>query len=303
MALTEKEKEEILDTLKNTSMRGGRKMVFPEEAKEALKNCTVTSYKRTAGGREYGFDIIRPADLAEKALLHINVHGGGFIGPHRENDTLYAAWLAQKIKGIVVDINDYSTSDRAPWPAAHEQCYDLAKYIFENAEQLGADPRRISMGGYSAGGVLTAGVALRAADTGDFKLCLQVLGYPPLDEVVDPVYKNDSYDSAFPMSRLRAFSKLYFDGNRDFTRNPYASPVYATDEQLSKQPRTLVISAGTCNFRFEDEEYALRLASRGVEVTWKRFTECGHGFIPHFFTGWEEAGLLIARTIRSAVSA
>ena len=65
-------------------------------------------------------------------------------------------------------------------------------------------------------------------------------------------------------------------------------------------PRALIISAEGCNFRYEDEEYAGRLASVGVEVTVKRFTKARHGFIPHFGEYWEEAADLIVRSIRSA---
>ena len=100
--------------------------------------------------------------------------------------------------------------------------------------------------------------------------------------------------------RELAFTELYFGGDKEGMACPYGSPVYASDEQLRLVPRALVISAGGCNFRYEDEEYAGRMASVGVEVTVKRFPKASHGFIPHFGEYWKEAVDLIARSIRSA---
>ena len=59
-------------------------------------------------------------------------------------------------------------------------------------------------------------------------------------------------------------------------------------------------TAEVCNFRYEDEEYAERMAAVGVEVTVKRFLGARHGFIPHFAEHWREATDLIVRSIRSA---
>lgn len=298
MALSEKERKDVLETIKNTAIHHGAPK-YPAECYEFPKLCEQEMITRVADGYEYTLNIIRAKNRVNNCPLHINIHGGGFIGHHMENDTMFSAYVANGIHGIVVDI-DYSTSDIAPWPVALHQCYDAAQYVFDNCLELDCDPKRVSMGGYSAGGSLTAGVALKAVDTGDFKLCLQILGYPPLDNLIHPLYKKDGYTRVFSAERELAFSKLYFDGDLTSCKNPYASPNYASDEALAKLPRTLVCTADGCNFRYEDEEYAERIASVGVEVTVKRFLNTNHGFIPHFYEGWKEATDLIIRTINSA---
>lgn len=253
--------------------------------------------KRTVDDYEYTFYIYRAKNRTENCPIHINIHGGGFVAPHMECDTLYSCYLADRLGGIVVDL-DYTTSPVAPWPVAFDQCYDASAYTFVHCAEWGGNERCVSIGGYSAGGALAAGVALKAGQTGDFRFNAQVLGYPPLDNIIDPDYKKDSLIRVLPRERELAFSALYFADDREAMAHPYGSPSYAPDEMLAKLPRTLVITAGSCNFRFEDEEYAQRVAHAGVEVVVKRFPEMFHGFIPHLMGQWKKAADLIVRTVR-----
>ncbi len=244
--------------------------------------------------------VVRAKNRRERCPIHINVHGGGWVAPHRENDDMWSSWLAHQIEGIVVDV-DYTTTQDAAYPVCFDQCYEAAKWTVGNCTQLGGDPRRISMGGYSAGGHLTALTCLKAAETDDFQLCLQVLGYLPTDLKTPPLYKPEGYDYVISPERSAAFNTLLFGNDPELAESPCISPMYAENEVLAKTPRALIISAGHCNFRFEDEDYACRLASLGVETTLKRFPEARHGFIPHLLDGWEDAGKLIAQHIRTAV--
>ena len=68
---------------------------------------------------------------------------------------------------------------------------------------------------------LSAAIALRAAATHDFALCMQLLDYSALD----------NYQSVLPdgNERSRVFSKLYSDGDDQVLKNPYCSPFFATD--------------------------------------------------------------------------
>ena len=301
MPLTEQRRKEILDVLERTSLRPKNAPApeYPQEYKDYLKLCEEEILTRTVDGYDYKLYIYRAKNRTENCPIHINIHGGGFIGPHADCDSMFSCYVADQIGGIVVDL-DYTTSTVAAWPVAFDQCYDAAQYTFAHCEAWGGDANRISAGGYSAGGVLVAGIALKAADTGDFRLCLQVLGYPPLDNLIHPLYKKGGYNRVFAPERELAFSQLYVAEDKEAMASAYGSPNYATDEQLKKLSRALVISAEGCNFRYEDEEYAERMAAVGVEVTVKRFLGARHGFIPHFAEHWREATDLIVRSIRSA---
>ena len=155
----------------------------------------------------------------------------------------------------------------------------------------------ISVGGYSAGGALTAAMGICCAERGGFVPKLQILCYPPLEYRIPDQYKIDAYDRQIGMERCKAFADLYFDDKKENFEDIHNSPLYAPREILAKQPKTLILSAGLCNFRYEDEDYAICLADAGAEVILKRFPEASHGFIPHFMDGWKEAADLMVREI------
>lgn len=301
MALSEQRKQELFEVLDRTSLRpkNAPPPEYPQECIDFLKLADEEIITRTVDGFDYKLYIYRAKKRTPNCPIHINIHGGGFVGPHAPCDSMFSSYVADQIGGIVVDL-DYTTSREAQWPVAFDQCYDACRYTFEQCAAWGGDQNRISAGGYSAGGSLVAGIALKAAETGDFSLCLQVLGYPPLDNILNPVYKRGGLKRVLPAERERAFTELYFGDDEVAKASPYGSPSYATDDQLRRLPRALVITAGGCNFRYEDEEYAMRMAGLGVEVTLKRFPDTSHGFIPHFGKDWREAADLIVRSIRSA---
>ena len=297
--MTEERKQEILEIIRNTNRRPAQtgKPLYPEEIMAYPNLCEeIESISRTVDGFSYRMDILRAKNRGKNCPLFINIHGGGFIGPHRENDTYFSAYMADQIHGIAVDL-DYTLSDAAPYPVALHQCMDALDYVAEHANTWGASEKDISVGGYSAGGALTAAMGICCAERGGFVPKLQILCYPPLEYRIPDQYKIDAYDRQIGMERCKAFADLYFDDKKENFEDIHNSPLYAPREILAKQPKTLILSAGLCNFRYEDEDYAICLADAGAEVILKRFPEASHGFIPHFMDGWKEAADLMVREI------
>jgi acetyl esterase len=220
------------------------------------------------------------------------MHGGGFILPHNEDDDMYCARVAVGIKGIVVDI-DYAKSDEHPFPAAFNQCYAVAKWVFVQADSWGADPLHISIGGHSAGGNLSEAITMKASDSGDMHFCLQVLDFAA----------TDNYQAMLPdgAERSKAFSMFYADGNVSTLKDPYCSPAYATNEMLQGQPDTLFVNAGLCQFKDVNERFALRIARTGAKVTIKEFPLSHHGFTVRMLDDWQEAQKIIVEQIRYAL--
>lgn len=185
--MTEERKQEILEIIRNTNRRPAQtgKPLYPEEIMAYPNLCEeIESISRTVDGFSYRMDILRAKNRGKNCPLFINIHGGGFIGPHRENDTYFSAYMADQIHGIAVDL-DYTLSDAAPYPVALHQCMDALDYVAEHANTWGASAKDISVGGYSAGGALTAAMGICCAErrrlcakTSDFVLSSAGIPYP-----------------------------------------------------------------------------------------------------------------------------
>ena len=59
---------------------------------------------------------------------------------------------------------DYALSPEAKFPQALEECAAVVRWVAANGEQWGLDPKRIAVGGDSAGGNLALGTALLLRD-------------------------------------------------------------------------------------------------------------------------------------------
>lgn len=296
MALTAEQKQELEEILKRTGAHreaGALKKVIPQEYR---KNQELVEQKEIVltvpeAGAPVRCVITTAKDKGEKCPVHVNMHGGGFIFLQDGDDDLYCAHVAARIRGIVVDI-DYASSREHPYPMAFNQSYGVVKWVFSQCGLWGADPDRVSIGGHSAGGCLAAAISLKAAETGDFKVCLQVIDYGAIENYkvcVDNVNE-----------RSRAFSLYYADGDIEVLKNPFASPAYATAEMMKNQPRTLIVNAQRCPFCQVNEEYGRRLVEAGTEVTIKRFLDSRHGFTIRMADEWQEAQELIIHEILDA---
>ena len=83
--------------------------------------------------------------------------------------------------GIHVLSIDYRLAPEHPAPAAIEDAYAAFTWAYEHADELGATPGRVAVGGDSAGGNLAAVVCQLARDEGGPAPVLQWLIYPRTD--------------------------------------------------------------------------------------------------------------------------
>ena len=293
MALTQADLAHYREVIDRTSGHRGGERVIPEAYTAFLEQVEQKELTLPLDAPAYPVRLVisTAKDKMEKCPIHVNMHGGGFVYPQDHDDDMYCAHVAAATHGIVVDIG-YATSWEHPFPCAFEQSYAVVKWVFEQCESWGGDPKRISIGGHSAGGCLTAAISMRAAATKDFDLCLQILDYAALD----------NYQSVLPGAneRSNAFSKLYADGDDRVLQLPFCSPAFATDDMLKNLPHTLIINAGHCPFKKDNEQYGLRIAAMGGEVTIKCFMDSPHGFTIRMAGEWQEAQELIIRAIKEA---
>ena len=230
-------------------------------------------------------------------MMIINYHGGGFIRERTPNDELFCRKLNHALGCKVLDV-DYKIAPDYPYPAAVYETYDVLQWVYVHREELGLDENKIVVSGHSAGGNLAIVNIMIALEEKTFCPALLIADYPPLDVYTDPGEK-PAQDTGIPAERARLYNLYYCDRERQ--KEPYASPLFASDDQLKGFPPSLFITASLDSLCVEAEEFALRLARLGGEVTLKRFQNVGHAFTIYRREKHQEAFDLIVKTIRGNI--
>ena len=127
--------------------------------------------------------------------------------------------------------------------------------------------------GSSIGANFATSAALldRANNTNYIKT--QILNYPCLD-LATSINKNICGDFITPDKYVNDVAEL---------KNPFVSPIYASEEELKGMPKTIMICGEEDNLRYEGEKYAKMLQRSGTEVYCQNYSEMEHGFVELYF--------------------
>ena len=210
-----------------------------------------------------------PAPLPALAFFH----GGGWcIGDLDTHDPACRQLAAES--GAAVLAVDYRLAPEHRFPAAVEDCFAALRFLAAEGGRFGLDPRRLAVGGDSAGGNLAAVAAILARDAG-IPLKAQILIYPATDFSLARKSHED-YAEGFLLTRE---SIAWFSGNyieEPMRRDWRASPMLAPD--LRALPPAIVI-VGECDpLRDESLDYALKLREAGNEASFHLYPGMIHGF-------------------------
>ncbi|RSN22114.1 alpha/beta hydrolase [Streptomyces sp. WAC 05977] len=222
-------------------------------------------------GTEVVVTVVKPRD-AEDAPGFYNIHGGGMVLDDRFADLPRMVALVEEFGFVAVTV-DYRLAPEHPHPAPIEDCYAGLTWMVEHASELGFDPGRLIVGGGSAGGGLSAGIALLARDRGGPALAGQLLLCPMIDS------GNDSASTVEFAERGvwgRAANEFGWRSLLNGQTSPYAVPATATD--LAGLPPAFIEVGAAEIFRDEDVEYARRLWQAGVPTELHVWAGAYHGF-------------------------
>jgi acetyl esterase len=227
--------------------------------------------------RIYSTEPVGPSGDGGLRPALVYLHGGGFVFGNLDTHDAVCRALAKESGAVVISV-DYRLAPENKFPAAVNDSYAATLWVAANAERLGIDAHRISVGGDSAGGNLAAVIALRCRDAGGPALAGQVLLYPVTDYTT---YETDSHrDFADGYFLTRAAMDWFTDhylASADQKRHPEVSPLLAAN--LSGLPPALVITAEFDPLRDEGEAYARRLQEAGVPVSVTRYPGMIHAFV------------------------
>lgn len=129
-------------------------------SRAAAAECRLVADVSYGGDYWRSLDIWLPPDPAAQGVpVLLYMHGGGFTHGYKEWCGLNAPPLVD-LPAIVISVN-YRLAPEHRLPAAIEDCADALAWAVQNVAAYGGDPRRIAIGGHSAGGHLAASVTLR----------------------------------------------------------------------------------------------------------------------------------------------
>jgi acetyl esterase len=205
----------------------------------------------------------------------IFLHGGGWIGGDLDTHDVFCRELAVGADCAVIAV-DYRLAPEHRFPQPYEDCLAATAHVIEHAAELGIDPKRIAVGGDSAGGNLAAAVVQALRQRPGNRPCFQLLIYPFTDfRMATPAF-TEVQVPGFTVREAAWCLDQYLSSISD-ARDVRASPALAED--LSGLPPAYVATAEFDALRDDGEAYALALAKAGVPVQLRRYLGVPHAFM------------------------
>ncbi len=230
-----------------------------------------------AGDPDVLVRIYQPAERPTTLPAVLWIHGGGYVLGDMAGEDAHCRVLTKQVDCVVVSV-EYRLAPEHPFPAPLEDCYAALKWLATHAGELGVDPQRIAIAGASAGGGLTAGLALLARDRGEVQVAFQLPIYPMIDDrnltpsshaVTEPRTWNRQ-------ANLLGWQAYLGSAYGSESVSSYAAATRATD--LAGLPPTYIPVGELDLFLDEDIEYAQRLLQAGVPTELHVYRGGFHGF-------------------------
>ena len=211
-------------------------------------------------------------------LLYL--HGGGWVIGDLDSYDAICRELCGAVGCIVVSV-DYRLAPEHRFPAAADDAHLALRWTIEHCAEIDGDPKRIAIGGDSAGGNLAAVTALAARQSFPGRLCAQLLIYPVTSHVSTPSQSMIDNAEGYLLTQrdMIWFTDHYLGPGHD-GRDPRFNLSRVDD--LSGLPPTLVITAEFDPLRDEGDAYAAALKKAGVAVDHSRYAGAVHGFFMFF---------------------
>jgi acetyl esterase len=276
----------------------------PQQAVEPVPVARVEDRSIPGPGGDIPVRVYWPAGYSGGTLPGVVFfHGGGWVicGLDSHDGTCRA--FANGVDAVVVSV-DYRLAPETKYPGAVDDCLAATRWVAANAAELGIDSGRLAVAGDSAGGNLTAAVALRARDEDGPALVHQAMVYPATDVSAtrnDYPSKSENATGYFlTTDSMEWYRRQYLRDDAD-GEHPHCSPLLA--EALAGLPPAFVVTAEFDPLRDEGERYAERLVEAGVPAEVYRAPGMFHGFfgMDAMLDGAKQAQALLFESMRATL--
>jgi acetyl esterase/lipase len=216
-------------------------------------------------------------ELPAPTLIYL--HGGGFVLFSIDTHDRLMREYAAAGKFLVLGV-DYPLSPEARYPTALDQIVQLVDWLIDGgAASLGIDPKRLAIGGDSAGGNLSVATALRLRDRGTPEaLQGMLLNYGAFaTECSDEAEARfGGPDAVLQRAEMDHYYEAYLGSDGVAQPEAYAAPLLA--DLAGLPPAFLAIPE--CDLLAE-QSYAMadRMKDAGVDVTSVVYRGATHSFL------------------------
>lgn len=219
--------------------------------------------------------LYRPGNVRRPAPLMVYFHQGGNVIGDLDTGETFCTIVAERARCLVLNV-DYRLAPEHKFPAAPEDAVASFRWAREHAEELGADPNAMAVGGDSAGGGLTAVVTHALKKAGEPQPLLQVLIYP-WTTATERMASHETYAEAFPLNSTMMdwFAKHYFSNEAERS-DLRVSPLNEAD--FSDLAPAQIITAGFDPISDEGAAYAEKLKQAGTPVAYRCEEHLTHSF-------------------------
>ena len=256
--------------------------------------------------RDVGLQFYTPREYLQRGHdkrlpVVVNFHGGGFTIGAGTDDARWARAVTQDVEALCVSV-DYRLAPEHPFPTAVDDGVDAILYLVKHADELGIDPDRIAVSGFSAGGNLAFTVLLRLREralhntyikvdpaqallsgTGEaFRIIAIVAWYPSVDFSKPRAQRRAT--NPRPDQELAQFYSNLFDASYLYPpggnmSDPFLSPGVAPDQMLMGLPDDIAIY--TCEWDglcLEGQRFSERLQELGKNVRYRMIHAVPHAW-------------------------
>lgn len=215
-------------------------------------------------------DVFYPEGTTDALALLLWVHGGGWVGGSKNELTGYFKILARE--GLAVAAADYSRAPEHRYPTPLRQMMRALEMLQANAERYHVDPRRIVIGGDSAGAQIAAQLAALVTTPG----YARKVGVAPTitpEQLRAVVLACGAYDRTLAGQASSAAARRFikaltwaYTGERHFLTDARSRNWSVTDNLTRAFPPALITVGNADPLRPHSELLAARLDALGVSA-------------------------------------